>query len=179
MAMTTQTKADTSTGAAALTLAGQSAPASAPLVKSFISKPGHRGSTGAGHKASLGGPGGPGGGFPGLPGLGFPGGGFPGGGAPGGGGGPPGGGPLGGGGPAGGGGGGDKLGGNPPPEFDGDRSYANHFMNKFNLYRLANMEAVQMRVPMKRAALLLSFIKGPNVDDWVQQCTNEILDRFN
>ena len=52
-------------------------------------------------------------------------------------------------------------------------------MNKFNLYRLANMEAVQMRVPMKRAALLLSFIKGPNVDDWVQQRTNEILDRFN
>ena len=52
-------------------------------------------------------------------------------------------------------------------------------MNKFNLYRLANMEAVQMRVPMKRAALLLSFIKGPNVDDWVQQRTNEILDQFN
>ena len=52
-------------------------------------------------------------------------------------------------------------------------------MNKFNLYRLANMEAVQMRVPMKRAALLLSFIKGPNIDDWVQQRTNEILDRFN
>ena len=49
-------------------------------------------------------------------------------------------------------------------------------MNKFNLYRLANMEATQMRVPMKCAALLLSFIKGPNVDDWVQQRTNEILD---
>ena len=32
---------------------------------------------------------------------------------------------------------------------------------------------------MKRVALLLSFIKGPNVDDWVQQRTNEILDRFN
>ena len=171
MATTTQTFVGTSTGAAALTLAGQSAPASTPLVKSFISKPGRRGSTGAGHKASLGGPGGLGGGFPGFPGPGFPGGGFPGGGAPGGGGGPP-----GGGGPAGGGGGGDKLGGNPPPEFDGDRSYANHFMNKFNLYRLTNMEAVQMRVPMKCTALLLSFIKGPNVDDWVQQRTNEILD---
>ena len=52
-------------------------------------------------------------------------------------------------------------------------------MNKFNLYCLANMEAVQMRVPMKRVALLLSFIKGPNVDDWVQQRTNEILDQFN
>ena len=179
MATTTQTFAGTSTGAAALTLASQSAPASAPLVKSFISKPGRRGSTGTGHKMSLGGPGGPGGGgFPDFPGPGFPGGGFPGGSAPGGGGGPPGGGPPGSGGPAGG-GGGDKLGGNPPPEFDSDRSYANHFMNKFNLCRLANMEAVQMRVPMKRAALLLSFIKGPNIDDWVQQHTNENLDQFN
>ena len=173
MATTTQTFMGTSTGAAALTLAGQSAPASAPLVKSLISKPGCRGSTGTGHKASLGGLGGPGGGgFPG-----FPGGGFPGGGAPGGGGGPPGGGPPGGGGPAGsGGGGGDKLRGNPPPEFNGDHCYANHFMNKFNLYHLANMGAVQMRVPMKCAALLLSFIKGPNIDDRVQQHANEILD---
>ena len=77
MATTMQTQVGTSIGAAALTLAGQSAPASAPLVKSFISKPGRRGSTGAGHKASLGGPGGPaGGGFPGFPGPGFPGGGF-------------------------------------------------------------------------------------------------------
>ena len=172
MATTTQTFVGTSTGAAALTLASQSTPESAPLVKSFISKPGHRGSTGTGHKVSLGGPGGPGGG-------GFPGGGFPGGGAPEGGGGPPGGGPPGGGGPAGGGGGGDKLGGTPPPEFDSNCSYMNHFMNKFNLYRLANMEAVQMRVLMKCTALLLSFIKGPNIDDWVQQHTNEILDRFN
>ena len=149
-----QTFMGTSTGAAALTLAGQSTPASAPLVKSFISKPGCRGSTRAGHKASLGRPGGPGGG--GFPGPGFPMSGFPGGGAPG--------------------GGGDKLGGNPPPEFNGDCSYANHFMNKFNLYCLANMKAVQMRVPMKHMALLLSFIKGPNIDDWVQQRTNEILD---
>ena len=74
MATTTQTVTGTSTGAAALTLAGQSAPASAPLLKSFKIKPEWRGSTGAGHKASLGRPGGPGGGgFSGFPGPGFPG----------------------------------------------------------------------------------------------------------
>ena len=55
----------------------------------------------------------------------------------------------------------------------------NHFMNKFNIYHLANMDTVQMMVLMKRAALLLSFIKGPNIDDWVQQRTDEILDRYN
>ena len=101
------------------------------------------------------------------------------GGPPGGGGGS--GGPLGGGLPGGGfpGGGNAKLGGNPPPEFDGDRSQASTFMNQFNLYHLANMEAEQMRVPMKRATLLLGFIKGPNVDAWVKLRTDEILRRFN
>ena len=52
-------------------------------------------------------------------------------------------------------------------------------MNQFNLYRLANLEAPQIRVPMKRAALFLGFIKGPNVDDWVKLRTNETLARFN
>jgi hypothetical protein len=52
-------------------------------------------------------------------------------------------------------------------------------MNKFNLYRLANMDAEQMTQPLKRAVLLLGFIKGPNVDDWVQLCTDEMLDRYN
>ena len=36
-----------------------------------------------------------------------------------------------------------------------------------------------MRVPMKCAALLLGFIKGPNVDAWVKLCTDEILRHFN
>ena len=52
-------------------------------------------------------------------------------------------------------------------------------MNQFNLYRLANMEATQMRVPMKHVALLLGFIKGPNVDAWVKLHTDEILRCFN
>ena len=160
MATTTQT----STAAAALMLAGTQAPTSMPIIWGFGGKPhvdkgkGSRNPPGGG-----GGSGGPPGG--GLPGRGFPGGGAPGPGAAGG---------------APGIGGGDaKLGGNPPPEFNGDRSQASTFMNQFNLYQLANMEAAQMRVPMKRAALLLGFIKGPNVDAWVKLCTDEILRRFN
>ena len=71
------------------------------------------------------------------------------------------------------------MGGNPPSEFDGDRSKSVTFMNEFNLYRLANIDAEQMTNPMKRAALLLGFIKGPNVKDWVRLRTDEILARFN
>jgi hypothetical protein len=151
--MATQTR--TSTVAAALMLAGTQAPTTAPIFRGFGSKPGGSGSGGN--------PPGGGGGPPGP--FGPPGGGVPRGGAP-----------LG---PARGAGGGMKLGGNPPPEFDGNCSYAITFMNKFNLYRLANMEAEQMEQPMKRAALLLGFIKGPNIDDWVQLRMDEMLDRYN
>ena len=153
MAMTTQTQ--TSTAAAALTLAGTQAPTSTPIIWGFRGKPCV--DKGKGSRNPPGGGGGSGS----PPGGGLPGGGFPGGGAPG---------------P---GGGNTKLGGNPPPEFNGDRSQASTFMNQFNLYHLANMEVDQMRVPMKRAALLLGFIKGPNVDAWVKLCTDEILRRFN
>jgi hypothetical protein len=146
--MTTQTMTGTSTAAAALKLAGTQAPTTTPIFRGFGSEPSR--SKGSGGNPPSGPPGG--GGPPGP--FGPPGGGTPHGGL--------------GTARAGGGGGGAKLGGNPPPEFDGDRSYANTFMNKFNLYRLANMEAEQMEQPMKRAALLLGFIKGPNINDWVQ-----------
>ena len=161
MATTMQT--ETSTAAAALTLAGTQAPTSTLIIWGFRGKPSMKG------KGT--GPPGSGGGSSGLPGGGLPGGSFPGGGPPGGGA------------PAGGapgpGGGDAKLGGNPPPEFNGDRSQVSTFMNQFNLYQLANMEAAQMRVLMKCTALLLGFIKGPNIDAWVKLRTDEILRRFN
>jgi hypothetical protein len=95
--------------------------------------------------------------------------------------GPPGGGGAGGGGGAasGGGRGNGKLGGNPPGEFNGERSKANAFMNQFNLYRLSNYDAEQMVVPMKRATLLLGFIKGSLVDDWVKHWTQWAINQFS
>ena len=122
-------------------------------------------------------PGGGGGGPSGSGSGGPPGGGPPGGGR--GGGGPPGGGGFF---PAvapGAGGGGGKLGGNPPRIFDGTRSEANTFMNEFNLYRLTNIGADQVDTPMKRAVLLLGFIQGENVKDWVKHWTIWALDQYN
>jgi hypothetical protein len=56
---------------------------------------------------------------------------------------------------------GGKLVGNPPTEFNrGTAHLADEFMNAFNLYRLTNVDAEQMLNPMKRATLLLGFIKG-------------------
>jgi hypothetical protein len=146
--MTTHTMTGTSMAAAALTLANTDVPTTTPIFRGFGSKV--TGSKGGGPPPT--GPFGPPGG------------------------GPPAGGHGAGGGAGGGPGGGGKLGGNPPPEFNGNRSYALTFMNKFNLYRLANMDAEQMTQPLKRAVLLLGFIKGPNINDWVQLRTDEMLD---
>jgi hypothetical protein len=74
---------------------------------------------------------------------------------------------------------GGKLGGNPPTEFSGDRSLADEFMNAFNLYRLTNIDAEQMLNPMKRATLLLGFIKGPNIKDWVKCWTTWIIMQYD
>jgi hypothetical protein len=143
-----------STAAAALTLAGMKAPGQ---VASFLGK----GKKPAGQPPSGGGPPGGTGGGGGLPG------GPPGGGAPGG---APGGGAHR--------GGNGKLGGNPPDVFDGDRATVDAFMNQFNLYHIANLDVEQMVNPMKRAALFLGFIKGPNVKDWVKQWTNWTIDQY-
>ena len=52
-------------------------------------------------------------------------------------------------------------------------------MNEFNLYRLTNIGADQVDNPMKRAALLLGFIQGEDVKDWVKHWTIWALDQYN
>jgi hypothetical protein len=74
---------------------------------------------------------------------------------------------------------GGKLGGNPPTEFNGDHSLVDEFMNTFNLYRLTNIDTEQMLNPMKRATLLLGFIKGPNIKDWVKRWTTWIITQYD
>jgi hypothetical protein len=51
-------------------------------------------------------------------------------------------------------------------------------MNQFNLYRLSNYDVEQMVVPMKRAMLLLGFIKEPLMDDWVKRWTQWAINQF-
>jgi hypothetical protein len=111
----------------------------------------------------------------GPPGGGFPGGGFPGGGFPGGG--PPGGGPPGGGppmpvpippAPVIGGGRNDKLVGNTPLIFTGDRSRAEEFITQWQLYEGVNITNDLIRNAYQRAMLFLTYIQGPIVNEWVK-----------
>jgi hypothetical protein len=114
----------------------------------------------------------------GLPGGGFPGGGLLGGGPPGGG--FPGGGPLGGGPPGGGppmpippapvipGGRNDKLVGNTPLIFTGDRTRAEEFITQWQLYEGVNITNDLMRNVYQQAMLFLTYIQGPIVNEWVK-----------
>ena len=76
-------------------------------------------------------------------------------------------------------GGGGKLGGNPPRIFDGTCSEADAFMNEFNLYCLTNIGVDQIDNPIKRATLILGFIQGENVKDWVMRRTMCAIDEIN
>ena len=110
--------------------------------------------------------------------FGPPGGGNPGGGGgnPGGGGGNPGrggGNPGGGGGNPGGGGGGnpalhDKLSGQQPTIFEGDRRKLEAFMQEWNIYHGINRYTPQMINPFSQILMFLSFIKGEKVQEWTQ-----------
>ena len=105
----------------------------------------------------------------------------PGGAGPSGGGGPPGGGggaPGGGGGAPGGGGGGNPMQatignrkpmGMLPTIFEGDRSKAESFLREFSTYLLINYDVPALASFIKRIAITLTCIKGPEVNRWTQQ----------
>jgi hypothetical protein len=91
------------------------------------------------------------------------------------GGGPPGGGPPGGGppvpippAPAVGGGRSDKLVGNTPLIFKGERSRAEEFITQWQLYKGVNITNNLMRNAYQRAMLFLTYIQGPIVNEWVK-----------
>ena len=90
-----------------------------------------------------------------------------GGGAPGGGGGAPGGG--GGGNPAQAAVGDRKPMGMLPTIFKGDRSKAESFLREFSTYLLVNYDVPALTSFIKRIAITLTCIKGPEVNQWTQQ----------
>ena len=74
----------------------------------------------------------------------------------------------------GGGGNGGGMHGNPPTVFTRDHSKSNEFLEDFKVYRMANQGNQTMRIPLERVALILTYIKGKNVQDWRTQMVNEI-----
>ena len=61
-----------------------------------------------------------------------------------------------------------KLNGNTPTVFTGDRDKSEKFLREFDLYWEMNDDHPVMTSPFKRVIAALAFIRGPMVDDWVQ-----------
>jgi hypothetical protein len=71
--------------------------------------------------------------------------------------------------PVGGGGGrNDKLVGNTPLIFKGERSKAEEFITQWQLYEGVNITNDLMRNAYQRAMLFLTYIQGPVVNEWVK-----------
>ena len=62
---------------------------------------------------------------------------------------------------------GPKLSGKEPVIFDGDRSKAEAFILEWTIYTMLNSETDVMSHASSRAMLFLTYIKGPNVQEWV------------
>ena len=60
----------------------------------------------------------------------------------------------------------NKLYGQSPDIFTGDKQKAREFITQWDLYWSLNFNAVMMRTPYTRAMLFLTFFKGPLTANW-------------
>ena len=72
-----------------------------------------------------------------------------------------------------------NLRGKQPPTFDGTRSKADNFWRAFKIYRILNKETNTIKNPFHRTTLAISFITGPNVDDWAEHQLDQLEEKTN
>jgi Retrotransposon gag protein len=61
------------------------------------------------------------------------------------------------------------LQGTTPTIFTGDHSLSNTFMHDFKIYKIMNPLANVMKQPYAWVATALLLIRGPKVDNWVDE----------
>jgi Retrotransposon gag protein len=67
-----------------------------------------------------------------------------------------------------------SLQGTVPTIFTGERSLSETFMHDFKIYKIMNPLADVMKQPYVRIATALSLIRGPKVDNWVDEQLKEL-----
>jgi hypothetical protein len=72
-----------------------------------------------------------------------------------------------------------SLKGTTPTIFDGNRKNTRQFTQEFTLYRMINQDAVTMKNVYTQTALTLFFMRGPAINDWVQQQTDKLYLKCN
>jgi hypothetical protein len=67
-----------------------------------------------------------------------------------------------------------SLQGTTPTIFTGERPLSKTFIRDFKIYKIMNPLADVMKQPYARVATALSLIRGPKVDDWVDEQLKEL-----
>jgi hypothetical protein len=62
-----------------------------------------------------------------------------------------------------------SLCGSPLNMFNGTRDKVDSFLQAFGLYRAINQQHITMREPYNHIMMMLSYMKGPKIDDWVRE----------
>ena len=57
----------------------------------------------------------------------------------------------------------------PPTIFDGTRSRADDFMGQFRQFKMVNRTHEAMKVPYDRVLTALTYMRGPLINDWIDQ----------
>ena len=57
----------------------------------------------------------------------------------------------------------------PPAIFDGTRSKADDFMGQFCWFKMVNRNHEAMKVPYDRVLTALTYMRGPLINDWIDQ----------
>ena len=67
------------------------------------------------------------------------------------------------------------MNGTPPDTFTEKRANADMFMQQWELYQTINDEHVNIQNPFKRVVTTLHFIRGPNMNDWVEEQLTDLM----
>jgi hypothetical protein len=62
-----------------------------------------------------------------------------------------------------------SLCGSPLNIFNSTRDKVDSFLQAFGLYRAINCRHITMREPYNRIMMMLSYMKGPKINDWVRE----------
>ena len=67
----------------------------------------------------------------------------------------------------------------PPTIFDSTRNRANDFWGQFRRFKMVNRTHDAMKVPYNRVLTVLTYIRGPLINDWVDQQERKLADRVD
>ena len=67
----------------------------------------------------------------------------------------------------------------PPTIFDGTRSNADNFWGQFRRFKMVNRNHDSMKVPYDRILTALTYMRGPLINDWVDQQEKKLAKRID